>query len=355
MYEANRMEVIRQFSYESERNYTLDMVLSINGIPMVALELKNQLTGQTVDDAKNQYIKNRNPREKCFQSNKRFLVYFSVDLYEAWMTTRLAKEKTYFLPFNQGSNGAGNVGGNGNPLTEMTDEQIKATIKAFGEATRRAYEAGFDGVEIHGVNHYLIQQFFSNYSNHRTDNWGGSFDKRMNFPLAVVEEVKQVVQHFENNFIVGYRISPEEIHGTTIGYDYKESAELVKKLERYGLDYIHISNFGKFDMGPEGLDTSYVELYKKAIGKETPLITVSNVFTQADVENVLALADIVAIGRAALLDPESTHKLTHQRKDEIVSEMSEDVMAYVKWPQGLYDWYRDGAALPQVPNLESLL
>ena len=87
--------------YESERNYTLDMVLSINGIPMVALELKNQLTGQTVDDAKNQYIKNRNPREKCFQSNKRFLVYFAVDLYEAWMTTRLAKEKTYFLPLNQ--------------------------------------------------------------------------------------------------------------------------------------------------------------------------------------------------------------------------------------------------------------
>lgn len=241
------------------------------------------------------------------------------------------------------------------PVTEMTDEQIKATIKAFGEATRRAYEAGFDGVEIHGANHYLIQQFFSNYSNHRTDNWGGSFDKRMNFPLAVVEEVKQVVQHFENNFIVGYRISPEEIHGITIGYDYKESAELVKKLERYGLDYIHISNFDKFDMGPEGLDGSYVELYKKAIGNETPLITVSNVFTQADVENALALADIVAIGRAALLDPEFTHKLTHQRKDEIVSEMSEDVMAYVKWPQGLYDWYRDGAALPQVPNLESLL
>lgn len=46
------------------------------------------------------------------------------------------------------------------PVTEMTDEQIKATIKAFGEATRRAYEAGFDGVEIHGANHYLIQQFF---------------------------------------------------------------------------------------------------------------------------------------------------------------------------------------------------
>ena len=114
-YEANRMEVIRQFSYESERRYTLDMVLSINGIPVVALELKNQLTGQSVDDAKAQFIRDRNPREKCFQFNKRFLVYFAVDLYEAWMTTKLAKEKTYFLPFNQGSNGAGQVGGKGNP------------------------------------------------------------------------------------------------------------------------------------------------------------------------------------------------------------------------------------------------
>ena len=118
-YEANRMEVIRQFSYESERHYTLDMVLSINGIPVVALELKNQLTGQSVDDAKAQFIRDRNPREKCFQFNKRFLVYFAVDLYEAWMITKLAKEKTYFLPFNQGSNGADQVGGKGNPPNQQ--------------------------------------------------------------------------------------------------------------------------------------------------------------------------------------------------------------------------------------------
>lgn len=118
MYEANRMEVIRQFYYHEEHRYSLDMVLSVNGIPIVALELKNQLKGQSVENAKKQFMQDRNPKEKCFQFNKRFLVYFAVDLYEAWMTTKLNKENTYFLPFNQGSNGAGEVGGKGNPPNE---------------------------------------------------------------------------------------------------------------------------------------------------------------------------------------------------------------------------------------------
>ena len=113
-YKANRMEVIRQFSYESERHYTIDMVLSLNGIPVVALELKNQTKGQNVDHAKTQFMR-RNNKEKCFQFNQRFLAYFAVDLNEAWMATNLAGDKTYFLPFNQGSNGAGEVGRKGNP------------------------------------------------------------------------------------------------------------------------------------------------------------------------------------------------------------------------------------------------
>lgn len=114
-YQANRLTVTRQFAYSSSNRNTLDMVLSLNGIPIVALELKNQIKGQSVIQAKNQFKNDRDPRELCFQFNKRFLVYFAVDLYEVWMTTRLAGKKTYFLPFNQGSNGAGNVGGAGNP------------------------------------------------------------------------------------------------------------------------------------------------------------------------------------------------------------------------------------------------
>lgn len=114
-YNANETTVTRQFSYSPYNNNTLDMVLSVNGIPLVAIELKNQLKGQSVENAKKQFMFDRSSNEKMFQFNKRTLVYFAVDLYEVWMTTKLAGERTYFLPFNQGSNGAGNVGGSGNP------------------------------------------------------------------------------------------------------------------------------------------------------------------------------------------------------------------------------------------------
>lgn len=114
-YNANVLSVTRQFAYSTENNNTIDMVLLLNGIPIVALELKNQITGQSVENAKKQFMYDRNPKESCFQFNKRFLVYFAVDLYEVWMTTQIKGKDTYFLPFNQGSGGAGRVGGAGNP------------------------------------------------------------------------------------------------------------------------------------------------------------------------------------------------------------------------------------------------
>lgn len=114
-YNSNIVECIRQFKYSTENENSIDMVISINGIPLVALELKNQLTGQDINNAKRQYVEDRNPKELCFQFDSRFLVYFAVDLYEVAMTTTLNGKNTFFLPFNQGSNGAGNVGGAGNP------------------------------------------------------------------------------------------------------------------------------------------------------------------------------------------------------------------------------------------------
>ncbi|MCM1140020.1 MAG: type I restriction endonuclease [Muribaculum sp.] len=114
-YRANRLHVIRQFSYSSKHHNTIDMVLMLNGIPVVAIELKNQLTGQSVEDSKRQWMEDREPNEFLFHFNNRILAYFGLDLYEVAMTTQLQKEKTFFIPFNQGSNGAGEVGGAGNP------------------------------------------------------------------------------------------------------------------------------------------------------------------------------------------------------------------------------------------------
>ena len=115
LYNKNILTCTRQFHYSLDNNNSIDMVLSVNGIPVVALELKNQLTGQNVENAKLQYMYDRNPRELCFNFNKRILVYFAVDLYDVYMTTKLEGKNTYFLPFNQGSNGAGHDGGAGNP------------------------------------------------------------------------------------------------------------------------------------------------------------------------------------------------------------------------------------------------
>ena len=114
-YEANRFTCTRQFAYSPNNRNTIDMVLSVNGIPLVALELKNQYTGQSVENALVQYQQDRNPKELVFNFNRRFLVYFAVDHYEVYMTTKLAGNKTYFLPFNQGSKGPGNNGVQGNP------------------------------------------------------------------------------------------------------------------------------------------------------------------------------------------------------------------------------------------------
>lgn len=115
-YNANVLGCTRQFRYSPHNTNTIDMVLSVNGIPVVALELKNQLTGQDYHCGIKQYRDDRSSKEFCFRLDHRFLVYFAVDLYEAWMTTQLKDGSTYFVPFNQGTNGAGVDGGAGNPL-----------------------------------------------------------------------------------------------------------------------------------------------------------------------------------------------------------------------------------------------
>ncbi|MBQ7384542.1 MAG: type I restriction endonuclease subunit R, partial [Clostridia bacterium] len=114
-YAKNVFNCNRQWYYSADTKNSVDMVIVLNGIPVFAFELKNQYTGQNVDNAKRQWMYDRDPREVCFQFNKRILGYFCVDHTEAWMTTKLDGKDTFFLPFNQGSNGAGHDGGKGNP------------------------------------------------------------------------------------------------------------------------------------------------------------------------------------------------------------------------------------------------
>lgn len=110
LYDANILSVYRQVHYSLKSENSLDLVLGINGIPVATAELKNPFTGQTVEHAKAQYMRDRDPTEPIFRFKKRALVHFAVDPDEVYMTTRLNGEKTFFLPFNKGHND-----GKGNP------------------------------------------------------------------------------------------------------------------------------------------------------------------------------------------------------------------------------------------------
>lgn len=116
LYEENILHCTRQLHYSVFNENSIDIVLFLNGIPIVSMELKCQFTGQTIHNAINQYKFDRASKDTIFDFRNRVLVHFAVDLFEVHMTTRLNGENTYFLPFNQGSNGSGNVGGAGNPL-----------------------------------------------------------------------------------------------------------------------------------------------------------------------------------------------------------------------------------------------
>lgn len=114
-YDANIFHCTRQLHYSLQNENSIDIVLFINGIPVVSMELKCQFTGQDTSNAIQQYKFDRASKDAIFSFKERVLVHFAVDLTNVYMTTRLEGDKTLFLPFNQGSNGAGRVGGKGNP------------------------------------------------------------------------------------------------------------------------------------------------------------------------------------------------------------------------------------------------
>lgn len=109
-YSKNRLGLTRQLRFSTRSGKSLDVTLSVNGVPIATLELKNPMTGQTVEHARLQYKQDRDPRETIFEFKKRTLVHFAVDTDAVLMTTRLAGSATHFLPFNRGDGG-----GAGNP------------------------------------------------------------------------------------------------------------------------------------------------------------------------------------------------------------------------------------------------
>ena len=127
-YAANTCQCIRQWRYSAKNGNSVDMMLTVNGIPVVAIELKNQLRGQDIRDGILQWQTDRDPKEECFRFRHRVLVFMAMDLYDCATTTKLDGRKTRFLPFNQGSNGAGRDGGRGNPPVDGNADYVTGYV-----------------------------------------------------------------------------------------------------------------------------------------------------------------------------------------------------------------------------------
>jgi 2,4-dienoyl-CoA reductase-like NADH-dependent reductase (Old Yellow Enzyme family)/thioredoxin reductase len=205
---------------------------------------------------------------------------------------------------------------------ELTIPDIQGLVEAFGQAARRAQEAGFDAVEIHGAHGYLINEFLSPWFNRRDDAYGGSFEKRLRFALEVIERVREIVGP---DFPVGFRIIGEEFPLGS-GLTLKDTTRIVPRLVEAGIDMIHVSagnigpSLGRV-IAPMAMDWGF-NVYAAAAIKRVvniPVITVGRITDVHLADQIVrdGHADLVAMGRASLADPEFPKKALEGRFDEI--------------------------------------
>ncbi|WP_428912567.1 NADH-dependent flavin oxidoreductase [Niallia sp. Krafla_26] len=222
----------------------------------------------------------------------------------------------------------------------LSESEVEEIIHAFGETTRRAIEAGYDGVEIHGANGYLIQQFFSPHSNRREDRFGGNLEKRMTFPLAIINEVIKVVkEHATSPFIVGYRFSPEEPE--TPGITMEDTLKLVDSLADKDLDYLHVSLsdfFSKPRRGVENLNQTRIQYLLETIRERVPLIAVGSIYSAQDARKAFETRiPLLAIGRELIIDPDWVQKIAEGKENEIVTELDKNKQKELFIPDPLWN------------------
>ncbi|KRE04220.1 NADH:flavin oxidoreductase [Bacillus sp. Root239] len=222
---------------------------------------------------------------------------------------------------------------------ELSHEEILSIVRAFGDTTRRAIEAGFDDVEIHGAHGFLIQNFWSPATNQRTDQWGGSLENRLRFPLAIIEEIKNVIEkHATKPFILGYRFSPEE-SSQEDGLRMKDTYELINFLVEQDLDYIHASldNVSSKPVDSQGEKTRIELILEKANGK-VPVLAAGSMVTPDDALKAIELGlPLIAIGQALIMNPDWVEKVANGHESEIDSELNVSKLDQLNIPDKLWN------------------
>ncbi|QND46079.1 NADH-dependent flavin oxidoreductase (plasmid) [Rhizobium lusitanum] len=238
----------------------------------------------------------------------------------------------------------------------LSHDEILDVISAFGAATRRAIEAGFDGIELHGAHGFLLQNFFSPLYNQRDDEWGGSPESRMRFPLAVVLEVKRVIGQFAKRpFLLGYRISPEESEEGGLRID--DAYALIDGLIATGVDYVHASLTSVLEAKPidSDDDRTVAELIATRVAGRVPVIAAGQIRTSEQARSALDLGlSLVAVGQGLVINPNwielSKGGSEHQIEVEVrTSKVPEIELPAKLWGviQAATGWFKVNDDLPE--------
>ncbi len=225
---------------------------------------------------------------------------------------------------------------------ELTALEVEQIIDDYAQATRRAILAGFSGIEIHGANRFLPQQFFSRQANHRTDKWGDKFA----FPVALIKKISDIVdEHATPDFIIGYRMSPEETYED--GYHYNEAIELAQELTKDGrLDYIHLSQFNAVGtpLVDKVVKQPLVTMFRESLPKNVALITVGGVRNPQQANDALdAGAELVAMGIQLIIEPKWVEKHANNEESSVSYVLSPTDYEALQIPEPAIRMWIEGA------------
>ena len=237
---------------------------------------------------------------------------------------------------------------------DLTNEDVLRIIKDFAYATELAIKAGYDGIEIHAANNFLVQQFYSGYYNKRKDEWGGSLETRMRFPLELLDSCCKIRDKYNKpEFIIGYRLSPEEPFED--GITMTETLALVRELVKKPIQYIHVSqkNYFQNSRRGEGAGTPRLKLIHDEIKGKVALIGVGGLFTEKDINKALSsgYTEFIGVGRASMINRDLATLLKEGKGDKIEVEVDDKHPEDYCFTKGIWAMIHQG--MDWLPKIKS--
>ena len=221
---------------------------------------------------------------------------------------------------------------------ELSHDEIMEVIHAFGEMTRRAIEAGFDGVELHGAHGFLLQNFMSPFFNRREDQWGGSLENRLRFPVAVIREMKSVIKKLATKpFTLGYRISPDEPQEG--GLRMQDTYALIERLIDEDVDYVHASLASALSSKPVDSqdEKTYLELIVEKANGRIPVLAAGSMVTPDDVASGLDKGlSLAVVGQGSIMNPDWIEKVQNGQESEIQTTIKASTVSELELPEKLW-------------------